>query len=96
MTKFTNLIKDSYKLSKKGFLIGIVYTPNKTIGFTGIPDEDKLNKILDFKVDMLYLKSNPTDTEIQIYEEDLKNYTIKNSDETLYILTKNGEIGLMY
>ena len=85
MTKFIDLIKDSYKLSKSGFLIGILYTPNKTIGFTDIPDEDELNKILDLKVDMLYLKSNPTDTEIQIYEEDLKNYTIKNSEETLYI-----------
>ena len=45
---------------------------------------------------MLYLKSLLTDTEIQIYEYELKDYKIKKSEEVLYVLTNHGETGLMY
>ena len=45
---------------------------------------------------MLYLKSIHTDTEIQIYEDELKNYVIKKSEETLFVLIHKGETRLMY
>lgn len=49
---------------------------------------------------MSKIKALPTDTEIQVYEEIglpiLKDFMVKESEETLYILTDYGEIGLMY
>lgn len=92
---FDKLIKEAYKLSKSGNLIGILYNSGKAIGFNDLNDED-VDNISDNKYDMLYLKSTLTDTEIQIYENELKNYKIKHSEQTLYILTNKGEIGLMY
>ena len=89
------LIRDAYKLSKAGYLIGIMYNSGKSVGFSEI-DEEELEKLLELKWDMLYLKSTPTDTEIQIYEDELKNYTIKKSEETLFVLTNKGETRLMY
>ena len=89
------LIKDAYKLHKSGHLVGIMYNSGKSVGFSEINDED-LEKLLELKWDMLYLKSIPTDTEIQIYEDELKNYVIKKSEETLFVLTNRGETRLMY
>lgn len=90
------LIRDAYKLSKAGNLIGLIYSSGKTLGFKDFASEDDLEKVMNIKWDMLYLKSIPTDTEIQIYDYELKNYTIKHSDETLYVLTTHGETRLMY
>ena len=46
---------------------------------------------------MLYLKSRFTDTEIDIYEWELEDYKIKESESTIYIKCKNKmEVGLMY
>ena len=93
---FNKLIKEAYKLSKAGYLVGILYNSGKTIGFKEIKEED-LDKLLeDLKWDMLYLKSVPTDTEIQIYENELKDFKVKASEETLYVLTTHGETRLMY
>ena len=91
-----NLIRDAYKLSKAGNLIGLIYSSGKTLGFNDFISEEDLEKVMNIKWDMLYLKSIPTDTEIQIYENELKNYTIKKSEETLYVLTNKGETRLMY
>lgn len=89
------LIRDAYKLYKAGHLVCIMYNPTRSVSFSEINDED-LEKLLEFKWDMLYIKSIPTDTEIQIYENELKNYKIKQSEETLFVLTNKGEIRLMY
>lgn len=89
------LIRDAYKLHKAGNLVGIMYNSGKSIGFSEINDEE-LEKLMDLKWDMLYLKSIPTDTEIQIYDYELKNYVIKKSEETLFVLTNKGETRLMY
>ena len=90
---FENLIKEAYKLSQAGNLIGILYNSGRSIGFSNITDIDKE---LELKYDMLYLKSILTDTEIEIYETDLKDFKVKNSEEVLYVLTKKGETRLMY
>ena len=90
---FEKLIKEAYKLSQAGNLIGILYNSGKAVGFNDIKDIDKA---LGTKYDMLYLKSIPTDTEIEIYEADLKDFKVKNSEEVLYVLTKKGETRLMY
>lgn len=89
------LIRYTYKLHKAGHLVCILYNPTMTVSFSEINDEE-LEKLLEFKWDMLYIKSIPTDTEIQIYENELKNYKIKQSEETLFILTNRGETRLMY
>lgn len=89
------LIRDAYKLHKAGNLVCIMYNPTRSVGFSEINDED-LEKLLEFKWDMLYIKSIPTYTEIQIYENELKNYKIKQSEETLFVLTNRGETRLMY
>ena len=46
--------------------------------------------------DMLYLKSKLTGTEIDIYEYDLVDYKIKNSESTIYVKLRNKEVPLMY
>lgn len=95
MSKMQDLIKDAYKLSKAGNIIGICHTACSAIGFKDIP-EDKIDEFIDGTVEMLYLKSLLTGTDIQIYEYELKDYKIKNSEEVLYILTTHGETRLMY
>ena len=92
---FDKLIKEAYKLSKSGHLIGILYNSGKAIGFNDLNDED-VDNMSDHNYDMLYLKSTLTDTEIQIYENELKNYKIKHSEQTLYILTNNSNIKFNY
>lgn len=94
--KFEELIRDVYKLSKSRNLIGILHGTAINIGFKGITDED-LDKLTEHhKWDMLYLKSIPTDTEIQIYEYELKDFKVNTSEETLYVLTTHGETRLKY
>lgn len=94
--KFEELIRDAYKLSKAGNLIGILHGTAFNLGFKGITEED-LDKFTEHhKWDMLYLKSIPTDTEIQIYEYELKDFKVNYSEETLYIRTTHGETKLKY
>ena len=96
MSKFQDLIKDAYKLSKGGYLIGIIYTTGANTGFKDIKD-DQIDDFVDTRhIDMLYLKSTLGDVEMQIYEHELKDYKIKNSESTLYILTTAGETALMF
>lgn len=95
MSKMQDLIKTAYKLSKAGNMIGICHTACASVGFKEIP-EDKIDEFIDNKVEMLYLKSLLTDTDIQIYENELKDFKVKASEETLYVLTTHGETRLMY
>ena len=100
MSKMQDLIKTAYKLSAAHNLIGIIYTKDKrNISFYKIQAEEMLEEFSN-NCESLFLKSMPTDTEIQVYEEIglpiLKDFRVKESEETLYILTNYGEIGLMY
>lgn len=46
---------------------------------------------------MLYLKSKLTENEIDVYEWELENYKVKESESTIYIKCKNKmEVALMY
>lgn len=93
--KFTQLIVDTYKKSKESRnLVGIVYGAIFTYGFSDLINIEEFVK--NSKTDMLYLKSKLTDTEIDIYEYDLVDYKIKNSESTIYIKLRNREISLMY
>lgn len=94
--KFEELIREAYKRSKAGNLIGLMYSSGKTLGFKDFASEDDLEKAMNIKWDMLYLKSIPADTEIQIYENELKDFKVKASEETLYVLTTHGETRLIY
>lgn len=90
--KFINLIKDCYKRKN---LVGILYGAISTYGFSDIIDIDGL--LQNGQFDMLYLKSRFTDTEIDVYEWELEDYKIKESESTIYIKCKNKmEVGLMY
>ena len=95
MSKMQDLIKESYKLAKAGNLIGICYSSCASTSFSQI-QENKLDEFLEGPIEMLYLKSIVTDTDIQIYEYELKDFKVKHSEEVLYILTNKGETRLMY
>lgn len=93
--KFENLIKDAFKKSKDGNLVGILYGAVSTYDFSELTDIEEFCK--NSNPDMLYLKSKPTDTEINVYKWELDNYVNKNSESTIYIKLKNKpEIALMY
>lgn len=92
--KFKNLVIDAYKKSKEGYLVGILYGAISTYGFASLKDIEEFVKVST--ADMLYLKSKLTDTEIDIYEYDLVDYKIKESENTIYIKLRNKEIPLMY
>lgn len=100
MSKMQDLIKTAYKLSASRNLIGIIYTKDKrNISFYEIKSEEMLEEFSS-NCESLFLKSMPTDTEIQVYEEIglpiLKDFKVKESEDTLYILTDYVEVGLMY
>lgn len=93
--KFKNLIIDTYKKYKEdGELSGILYGAISTYGFSKIIDIDGL--VNSSSADMLYLKSTLTGTEIDIYEYDLVDYKINDSENTIYIKLRNKEMLLMY
>ena len=51
----------------------------------------------NYNPDMLYLKSKLTGNEIDVYEWELENYKVKESENTIYIKCKNKmEAALMY
>lgn len=92
---FTKLILDAYKKSSEGNLVGILYNAVSTHGFSDIKDIDGFVKKCN--PDMLYLKSTLTGNEIDVYAWELENYTVKESERTIYIKCRNKmEAALMY
>ena len=94
--KFKSLVKEMYKKSKsEGNLVGILYSATQTYGFSELINFDEFaDKIL---IDMMYLKSKLTDTEVNVYEWELEDYKIKNSERTVYIKLHNKpEVAIMY
>lgn len=93
--KFKKLILDAYKKSFEGNLVGILYNAVSTHGFSDMKDINGF--VEDCNPDMLYLKSKLTENEINVYEWELENYKIKESENTIYIKCKNKmEVALMY
>lgn len=93
--KFKSLIVDAYNKAKEGNLVGIVYSAVSTYGFRDIVDINGFAE--NTNPSMLYLKSKLTDTELDIYEWELEDYKIKNSESTIYVKLKNKmEVALMY
>ena len=92
--KFKNLIVEAYKKSKEGNLVGIVYSAISTYGFSELINIEEFVKVSP--ADMVYLKSKLTETEADIYEYDLVDYKVKNSENTIYVKLRNKEIALMY
>ena len=92
--KFQNLIIDAYKKSKEGNLVGIVYSAVSTYGFSDLVNIEEFVKVS--AVDMLHLKSKLTGEEVDIYEYDLVDYKIKNSESTIYVKLRNKEVPLMF
>lgn len=92
---FGKLILDAYKKSSEGNLVGILYNAVSTYGFSDIKNIDGFVK--NYNLDMLYLKSKLTGNEIDVYEWELENYKVKESERTIYIKCKNKmEVALMY
>ena len=92
--KFQNLIVDAYKKSKEGNLVGIVYSTVSTYGFSDLINIEEFVKVS--AADMLHLKSKLTGEEVDIYEYDLVDYKIKNSESTIYVKLRNKEVQLMF
>lgn len=93
--KFVNLVRDVYKKYSEGNISCILYGAISTCGFSEIDDLDKI--INNCAYDMLHIKSLLTDTEIDVYESDLENYKIKESESTIYIKCKHKiEVAIMY
>ena len=92
--KFQNLVIDAYKKSKEGNLVGIIYSAVSTYGFSELINIEEFVKVSP--ADMLHLKSKLTDTEVDIYEYDLVDYKIKNSESTIYVKLRNREVPLMF
>ena len=93
--KFKQLVVDTYKKSKEGGnLVGIVYSAVSTYGFSDLINVEEF--VENSGADMLHLKSKLTDTEVDIYEYDLVDYRIKNSESTIYVKLRNREVPLMF
>lgn len=93
--KFKRLVVDAYKKSKEGGnLVGIVYSAVSTYGFSDLINVEEF--VENSGADMLHLKSKLTDTEVDIYEYDLVDYKIKNSESTIYVKLRNREVPLMF
>jgi hypothetical protein len=93
--KFKQLIVDTYKISKTSKnLIGIVYGPISTYGFSDLINIEKFAETIG--TEMLYLKSKSSNTEVDVYEYDLVDYEINNSDRTICIKLRNKEAVLMF
>lgn len=93
--KFKSLIVAAYNKAKEGNLVGIVYSAVSTYGFRDLRDINEFAE--NCNPSMLYLKSKLTDTELDIYEWELEDYKVKNSESTIYVKLKNKmEVALMY
>lgn len=92
---FKNLVIDAYKKSKEGNLVGILYGAISTYGFSEIMDIEGFAE--NGNPDMLYLKSKLTGTEVDVYEWELEDYKMKESESIIYIKLKNKmEVELTY
>lgn len=92
---FKNLVIDTYRKSKEGNLVGILYGAVSTYGFSEIMDIEGFTE--NCNPDMLYLKSKLIGTEVDVYEWELEDYKIKESESIIYIKLKGKmEVGLMY
>lgn len=93
--KFKQLVVDAYKKSKEGEnLVGIVYSAVSTYGFSELINIEEFVKVS--AADMLHLKSKLTGEEVDIYEYDLVDYKIKNSESTIYVKLRSREVPLMF
>ena len=94
--KFKNLIKEAYKRAvEEGNLVGVLYSATQTYGFSQLVKFDEFVNTIN--IDMMYLKSKLTNTEIDVYEWELEDYKIKYSESTIYIKLKNKpEVAIMY
>lgn len=92
--KFKQLLIDSYNKSKEGNIVGIVYSAVSTYGFSDLINVEEF--VENSPADMLHLKSKLTGVEVDIYEYDLIDYKIKNSESTIYVRLRNKEVPLMY
>lgn len=93
--KFKSFVVDAYKKSKEGNLVGILYGAVSTYGFSELINIEEFVKVGN--PDMLYLKSKLTGVELDVYEWELEDYKVKNSERTIYIKLKNKmEVALMY
>lgn len=93
--KFKQLIVDAYKKSKEGGnLVGIVYSAASTHGFSDLINVEEF--VENSGSDMLHLKSKLTNAEVDIYEYDLVDYRIKNSESTIYVKLRNREVPLIF
>lgn len=95
--KMKNLIVTLYKKCLPGKnIICSLYTPLRTISLFDIESEDELHDLLNLSIDMVYVKSLLTDMEVEAYEFNFNNFVLKESESTIYILTRNKEVPIMY
>jgi len=95
--KMKNLILTLYKKCLPGKnIICSLYTPLRTISLFDIESEEELHDVLNLSIDMVYVKSLLTDMEVEAYDFTFKNFTLKESESTIYILTKTKEVPIMY
>lgn len=94
--KYKDLVKETYKRAKEeGNLVGILYSATQNYGFSQLINFEEF--VDTIQIDMMYLKSKLTDTEINVYEWELEDYKVKHSESTIYIRLKNKpEIAVMY
>jgi hypothetical protein len=93
--KFKSLVVDTFnKYKESGNLVGILYGAVSTYGFSDISD---INGFINSSAsDMLYIKSRLTGLEVDVYEYDLVDYTIKESENTIDIKLRNKEVLVTY
>lgn len=94
--KFKELVKEVYRRAKEeGNLAGILYSETQNYEFSQLINFDEFVDAI--QIDMMYLKSKLTDTEIDVYEWELEDYKLKHSESTIYIKLKNKpEVAVMY
>ena len=93
--KFKNLVKELYSKYTEGNLVGILYGATQNYGFSELRNFDEF--VDTIAIDMMYVKSKLTETEVDIYEWELEDYKVKHSESTIYVKLKNKmEIPIMY
>lgn len=91
--KFIDLLIDSYTIAQNNpYLVGIIYSPVSTYGFSEITDIKTFAN--NSAADMLYLESVPNNTSIDIYEYDLVDYVI--NEHNINITLRNKTINLTF
>lgn len=91
--KFIHLLIDSYTIAQNNpYLVGIIYSPVSTYGFSEITDIKTFAN--NSAADMLHLESVPNNTSIDIYEYDLVDYVI--NEHNINITLRNKTINLTF